>query len=269
MTLNDVLLSLLEAMDATGETHLVDWDTVQHWPKDALDTLLKAGILTNAKPALSVECLECDNRCFMDVHQLSGSDNKAVRSFIVCDDPEMQGQMGRIEIPLKRLQQWKVTRFQLARVIAGLLGIECKAEDRHGQANIRVGMVKGKNGRRWLSLNKSPLTLEVNDDHHQPLEEVLFFEDGALAIDRMRIDQLIDKAPASTGKKHKPSTDKREAGKRKTEAMYEDWHEEYVKLRRKHPDTVHHSDNWIAKQIAKMDIAQGRDSETVRKNMKQ
>ena len=267
MTLNDVLLSLLEALDSTGETHLVGWDTVQQWLDGALGTLLDSGILTDAKPALSVECRECTNRCFMDVHQLSGGDNKPARAFVICDDPEMQGQMGRIEIPMERLRQWRVTALQLAKVVAELVSIECKAEDRHGQGNIRIGMVKGKNGRRWLSLNKSPLTLEIND-HPLPLEEVLFFEDGTLAIDRMRIDQLIDKAPSSGGKKHKPSTKKREAGKRKTEAMHEDWQDEYLRLRRIHPDTVRHSDSWIAKQIAKLDIAQNRDSETIRKNMK-
>jgi hypothetical protein len=267
MTLNDVLLSLLEAMGATGETHLVDWDAVQQWPDGALGRLMEAGILSIAKPALSIECRGCENRCFMEVHQLPGGDKRPARAFVVCDDAEMQGQMGRIEIPLERLQQWKVTALQLAKVTARLLGIECKAEDRHGQANLRVGMVKGENGRRWLSLNKSPPSLEIND-HRLPLEEVLFFEDGVLAIDRIRIDQLIDKAPSSARKKYKPSTEKREAGKRKTEAMYEDWREEYLKLRRKHPDTVRHTDSWIAKQIAKLKIAQNRDSETIRRNMK-
>jgi hypothetical protein len=267
MTLNDVLLSLLEAMGTTGETHLVGWDSVQQWPEGALGKLLEAGILTKTKPAQSIECRECANHCFMAVHQLPGGNNRPSRAFIVCDDPEMQGQMGRIAIPADRLRQWKVTALQLTQVIAGLLGIECKAEERHGQTNIRIGMVKGKNGRRWLSLNKSPLTLEVND-HHLPLEEVLFFEHGALAIDRERIELLLDKTPASSGKRYTPTTEKREAGKRKTEAMYEDWHEEYLRLRRKHPDTARHSDSWIAKQIAKLDIAQDRDSETIRKNMK-
>ncbi|MBA1330883.1 hypothetical protein QQ73_06835, partial [Candidatus Endoriftia persephone str. Guaymas] len=73
-----------------------------------------------------------------------------------------------IKIPRKRLQQWKVTAYQLAKVTAELLGIECKAEDRHGQTNIRVGMIKGKSGRRWPSLNKSALTLEINDNHLPP-----------------------------------------------------------------------------------------------------
>lgn len=267
MTLNDVLLSLLEAMGTTGETHLVGWDTVQQWPDGALNRMVERGILTTATPAQSIECHGCENRCFMEVRQLSGPGTKAKRAFVVCDDPEMQGQMGRIAIPPERLQQWKATALQLAQVVAGLLSVECKAEDRHGQANIRVGMVKGKNGRRWLSLNKSPLTLEIND-HHLPLEEVLFVDNGALAIDRVRIDLLTDKAPASTGKKYQPSTEKREAGKRKTEAMREDWRDEYLRLRRKYPDTARHSDSWIAKQIAKLDIAQGRDSETIRKNMK-
>lgn len=267
MTLNEVLMSLLEAIGATGESPLVGWDTAQQWPDDALGKLLETGILTKAKPALSIECQTCPNRCLMAVHQLASADNKAHRTFVVCDHPEMQEQIGRIEIPTERLRQWKVTALQLARVIAGLLDIECKAEDRHGLANVRIGMVKGKNGRHWLSLSKSPLILEV-DEQHLPLEEVLFFEHGVLRIDQPRISQLIDKAPGSGRKKYQPSTKKREAGKRTTEAMYEDWQEEYLRLRREHPDTVRHTDKWISKQIAKLEIARGRDSETIRKNMK-
>ena len=267
MTLNDVLLSLLEAMGATGETHLVDWDTVQQWPVDALDRMLETGVLTAATPAQSVECRGCENHCFMEVRHVTAEGKRPARAFVVCDDPEMQDQMGRIPVPLERLQRWKATALQLAKVVATLLAIESKAEDRHGQTNIRIGMIKGKNGRRWLSLNKSPLTLEIND-HCLPLEEALFFEDEALCIDRLRIDQLIDKEPSSGGKKYTPSTEKREAGKRQTEAMYEDWREAYLKLRRKYPDTVRHTDSWIAKQIAKLKIAQNRDSETIRKNMK-
>ena len=267
MTLNDILISLLEPMSATGETHLVRWDTAQQWSTDALCRLLKTGILTGTARAQSLECQGCENRCFKDVQHSVSIKNQPDRAFVICEDQEMQPQMGRIEIPLERLQQWKVTAFQLAKVTAELLGIECKSEDRHGQTNIRVGMIKCKTGRRWLSLNKSPLTLEING-HQLLLEEVLFFEDDALCIDRLRIDQLIDKIPISSGKKYRPSTEQREAGKRKTEAMYEDWRDEYLKLRRKYPDTVRYSDSWIAKQIAKLDIAQKRDVETIRKQIK-
>jgi hypothetical protein len=256
MTLNEILLSLLNSVNATGPTMRIGWNTVEQWPDGALDRLLETGILTTASPAQSLECRGCENRCFEEVEYLPGPDNRPARAFVICKDPVMQAQMGRIQIPLEWLQQWKVTALQLAKVTAGLIAVECKAEERHGQTNIRIGMIKGKKGRRWLSLNKSPLTLEINDQR-LPLEEVLFFESGLLTIDRARIDRLIDKAPSSSGKKYKPSIEKREAGKRKTEAMREDWREAYLKLRGKHPDTVRYPDSWISKQIAKMEIAQG------------
>ena len=121
--------------------------------------------------------------------------------------------------------------------------------------------------RRWLSLNKSPLTLELND-HRVPLEELLFFSGDSLAIDRERIERLIDKAPNQVEKSYTPSTKKREARKRNTEAMHEDWRQEYKKLRRRYSDTVRHNESWIARKIAKMKIGQGRSAETIRRKMK-
>ncbi len=263
MTLNDVLLSLLDSAAAGGEAQIITWDAVQHWPADALDRMGGTGILTLATPAQSIECQGCENRCFMEVQHLSGKGNSPRRAFVVCDHPEMQSQMGRIQISQERLQQWKVTALQLANVVACLLSIESKAVDRHGQTNIPIGMIKGKNGRRWVSLNKSPLTLEVGD-HHLSLDEVLYFENDTLKIDQQSIKRLIDKAPRSDGKKYVSSTKKQEARKRNTEAKYQDWRDEYRKLRRQYPD---HSDSWIARKISNMKIAKGLSSEHIRKKM--
>lgn len=267
MTLDDLLLALLEAVSATGDQHLVGWGTVQHWPPDALERLLRSGILTPAVQAQSVECTGCENQCFVEVELHPGTESLPTRAFSLCIDPEMQPQMGRIVIPLEHLQQWRVTPLQLAKVTAKLLGIECKAKDQHGQADIRVGMIKGKKGRRWLTLNKSPLALELND-HHLPLDELLFFDGQTLAIDERRITAMVDRLASRTGKPYQPSVDKREARKRRTEAMYEDWRQEYRKLRGEYPDTVRHNDSWIARKIAGMEIAKGRDAETIRKKMK-
>lgn len=54
--------------------------------------------------------------------------------------------------------------------------------------------------------------------------------------------------------------------KRQTETqnMYANWHKAYETLASQHPNK---SSVQIAKQIEKMDIAQGRNSETIRKNM--
>jgi len=97
---------------------------------------------------------------------------------------------------------------------------------------------------------------------------VLFFEDDALAIDRMRIDQLLDKASASYGKKYKLSIERREDRKRKTAAMYKDWQNEYLKLCQEYPDTVRYPDRWIAKQFSGMECAHGKELEAIRRRMK-
>ncbi|AFL73541.1 hypothetical protein [Thiocystis violascens] len=267
MSLNDVLLSLLEPVGTAGGIHFVTWDMAQQWPEHALDSLLRTGVLVPAKPAESVECRICVEHCDLDVHPVPGRDGDPSRIFAICEDPDMQDQIGPILIPPERLRQWKVAPLQLARVVADLLAVDSQIEDRHGQTDIRIGMLKGRKGRRWLSLNKSPLTLEVNG-HQVSLAELLFFEDEALMIDRERIDQLLDTVPSSPGKAYRPSTEKRETRKRASEAMYEDWRDAYRKLRRQHPSSASHPDTWISQRIAKLPIAQGRDPETIRKNMK-
>ena len=47
--------------------------------------------------------------------------------------------------------------------------------------------------------------------------------------------------------------------------MYESWRKEYRTLKRKNPKK---SDTWCSLQIEKMEIAQDRDAETIRKRMK-
>lgn len=267
MTLNDVLLSLLDSVGRNGDVYVVNRDTMQQWPVDALDRLLEAGVLVATANAQSIECHGCEHRCFMDVQQLPGIQNQPSRSFVVCDHPDMRDQMGRVPVPPERLEQWKTTAGQLANVIAQLLATENKVEDRHGQASIRIGMVAGKNGRRWLSLNRSPLALE-SYERCLPLEEVLFFKDDKLCIDKASVDSLVNLATGNRGKKYKPSTAKRDTRKQQTEAMYQDWNDEYQRLRRKYPDSTCYSDTWIAGRIKKMKIAQGRRIETIRKNMK-
>ncbi|NTW87649.1 MAG: hypothetical protein HGB26_00655 [Desulfobulbaceae bacterium] len=69
----------------------------------------------------------------------------------------------------------------------------------------------------------------------------------------------------SADKRYKKSEVKREARKLDTQTMYANWQKKYRELKRSKPGN---SDRWYAMQIAKMDIASGRDVETIRKNMK-
>ena len=75
------------------------------------------------------------------------------------------------------------------------------------------------------------------------------------------------KSNASTDKTYVPSNVKREAGKLKTQKMYQTWRKKYRELVKIHGHR-NLKDKWYSLQIEKMDIANGRDWDTIRKNMK-
>jgi hypothetical protein len=265
-TLNDVFISLLHAVSSGNGPHFVTWDDTQQWPKDVLATLVKGGILKTSRPLQSIACDGCENRCYVDVHRLTDTRNQGARVFILCDHPDRQEQMGGIEVPPERLQQWKVTPHQLATLVANLLSLNSTAQESRDPSNIRVGMLKTRQGRRWISLNISPLTVEVNT-HRVPLEEVVFFDDDVLTVDKQRIEGLAYKRPGSRST-YSPSTQKQEDRKRQTEAMHQQWRDEYRRLRRQYRSSMRYTDSWIARRIAKMEIGQARSFETIRRQMK-
>ncbi len=263
MTYNSALLSLIEQIGLTDSHFLIDWKTVQQWPSGALDGFTQTGLLATASPAKSIECNACENHCYMDVLRQTGG--KSInRAFIVCDDPVMQSQMGKIEIPIAHLQQWKTSFIQLARVITGLLGFDADIEYKSEKDSIRLGMLKSKGGRRWVSLFNQPLELDING-FKTPVNELLFIDGGEIVIDTPRINDLLESKPLCVSKAYTPSTDKREAGKVATQAKYQDWQDQYASLKVKHPTR---NKTWYSVQIAKLPIAQGADSETIRKHLK-
>lgn len=263
MTFNDVLLAYLAHLRAENKAIRLSWDTVQKWPDGALDAFLQLGLLMPASAAQSIECDGCEKHCFMDVVTLTHDDPALTRAFIVCDDAEMQSQMGRIKVPLVRLQQWQGSIKQLAKVIANLLGLKDKITFSANQAVINLGMLKGEKGRRHVTLNSLDLSLEINQ-RTVSVDEVLYFEVKQLVIDRYKIDELLHSEALNKDKKYTPSTTKREAGKLATQAMHQDWKDAYIRLNDEYPNKT---DRWYAAKIAKMGIGKGREPGTIRKNM--
>ena len=263
MTFNDVLLELLGHLRAENKAIMISWDNVQQWPEGALHTFLQLGFLVPAPATQSIECNTCENHCFMDVITLVHDNPALIRAFIVCDDAEMQSQMGRVKIPLARLQQWQGSVKLLSQVIADLLGLKDKIIFTANQPVIKLGMLKAEKGRRWVTLNGSDLSLEINQ-RAIPVDELLYFDGKQLVIDQNSIDERLNSESLNKGKKYTPSTTKREASKLKTQAMYQDWKDEYLRLNGQYPNKT---DRWYAAKIFKMDIAKGRDAETIRKNM--
>ncbi len=105
MTFNDVLLDILVRLRAENKPTLIGWDAVQHWSEPVLGCFLELGLLSPTSSAQSIECIACENHCFMDVITLPHNDPALSRAFIICDDAEMQSQIGRVKIPLLRLNE--------------------------------------------------------------------------------------------------------------------------------------------------------------------
>tara|TARA_R110002073_G_scaffold331785_1_gene516980 strand:- start:1490 stop:2296 length:807 start_codon:yes stop_codon:yes gene_type:complete len=263
MTFNDVLKELLGYLRATDHPILIGWDAIQQWPESALDKLLQAGILTVASSAQSIECHACEKHCFMDVITPVNTQAVSTRAFIVCEDTDMQSQIGRVRIPLERLQQWQSSAKQLSQVIADLLGVEDKITCQPEQSLIRIGMLKSLKGRRWITLNVSDLTLVINQ-HPIQIEEVLYYENEKLVLDDARVNDLLNRDPLSKGKQYTPSTEKRAVRKLETQAMYKDWNDEYLRLKKQSPNKTKTS---CAYKISKMDIAKDKSAGTIRKNL--
>ena len=260
-TLNHALVALFEHIASSSKPIIIDYETAHKWHSEALKSFIRLGLISTASAAQSIECKGCENHCFIDV--ITRKYDSVTRTFVVCEDSEIQSQIGRLEVPIEHLKQWQSSTKHLAKVVSHLLGFD----DNHHKTikdKIQLGMMKSTKGRRWVSLQFEPLSLEINQ-YLIPIKELLYFEGEQFLIDRLRVDELLERTPQTNTKEYTPSTDKREARKLKTKAMYQDWNDAYLKLKRDKPNA---SDSWCAKQIAKMDIAQGKSAGTIVKNMK-
>jgi hypothetical protein len=259
MTLDDVLQDLMQRLGSQGDS-IIAWEQVREWPKEAVEIFQKAGWIKLTVPARSVVCPGCEENCFMPVHVPPAMQGKPLQAFVAC---EQRDDMGRVPIPSATLQQWQVTENQLTKWLAQEISMRGKPKRDRETKNILIGDVQGKKRTGSLELVfKESVTLKISE-HILSLNEIVFLDGHQLRIDRAAILDLVDRHPAKD--RYTPSIARNEARKLDTQAIYKGWQRAYRALKRKNPDK---SDNWCALQITKTDVAQGRDSETIRKNMK-
>jgi len=256
----DALLELLNRVGACqGKAVFVNNEELLQWPKAAVKAMKSQRLIIKAKPASSAVCKECERNCVMPVHSLSATTGKT-SSFIVCDK---RSDVNRVLIPAERLSQWRCNAALVCRFISTSLALRQsvkKADD----VRWEIGMVSGDKRNQMLCLESSSALTIVAGSSKVPLAEFVDYHDGAYVLDDAQIRRLVDSATTADGR-YMPSIARREARKLDTQAVYESWQKEYRAWRRKHPGM---SDVWYSQQIAKMEIAQGRDPETIRKHMK-
>jgi hypothetical protein len=259
MKQEEVLQELLLILGSNGGGTL-SWEQVQNWPKDAIEIFQNAGWIKPITSAKSVVCPGCEESCFMPVHVLPTVQGKPIRAFVACDKRD---DMGNIPIPLDNLQQWQVTESQVAQWIARQLDLKGKPKKDKKSHNFILGDIQGqKQSSRLELVFTEPISLKISN-HFLPLVEVLYFDKNEIQIDRETILRMVDKSSPSD--QYQPSTARRETRKLDTQARNKSWQKAYLELKRKRSTM---SDVWYSQQIAKMDIAQGRSAETIRKEMK-
>jgi hypothetical protein len=262
MHVDQVLLLLLNSLTLKSHKIVLSWFSVNLWQEQAFTLMLDNKLITPASKAKNIQCRYCEKNCTLDV--IPHSYPNKTRYYAVCEDPIMHEQVGRITIPPEHLKQWQISIKQLAVLIADLLGLPSNISYKADQKSITLGALKSKGaGRKSVVLNVEPLLLVVNQSD-LPINELIFFEGSRLVLDKAKIEHALKLKQPPSVKTYSVNTDKKEQRKANTQAMYDDWQEQATKLKKKNPTKFK---TWIAQQIAKMPIAQGRDSETIRKNI--
>jgi len=261
MTAIEALLELMGRVGACRDAAvLVIEEELLQWPTAAVKAMKSQRLIVKARPASSATCPGCESDCIMPVHTLPATTNKP-SSFIVCDK---RSDINRVPVPPGRLIQWQCNTDLVSKFVSSSLGL--RDPERHTDRADRreIGIVSGDKRSQMLCLETSdPLTLVVGNSK-VPLSEFIEFHKGAYTLDAGPIRRLADSVTTADDR-YTPSNARREARKLDTQAMYENWRKEYRALRKKRPSM---SDVWYSQQIAKQDIAQGRDQETIRKRMK-
>lgn len=190
-----MVLELLARIAARkgASVHVSDHE-LQQWSRAAVVACQGAGLILRASPATSVVCRGCERACWMPVEFQNDETGTLVNppiAFVVCDRRQ---DIGRVEVGIGTLLQWRTSGQVLGDVLARLLGMECGAVATNEGQHWRIGQVLGKKHRSPLGLHISELegpalTLA---GHTVLVAEVLTISKNTLALDVAALGRLVD-----------------------------------------------------------------------------
>ena len=261
MTPQDAVIQLLARVGASGgEPVFMSAPELRDWPAAAVRAMKTQKLLVKTRPAASVVCPGCEQACLMPVH-VPTANGAISRAFVICDK---RNDINRVAVSPDQLTRWRSDASTIGNFVAASLGLRRDGQIRQDSDVLMIGMASGAKRRQMLCLRSHGDMELVACEHAVPLAELVGYRGGVYAIDAAPIRQLVDASTAGDPR-YTPSNAKREARKLDTQAMYKRWQREYRKLRKRRPNM---SDVWYAQQIGKLDIANGRNADTIRKHMK-
>ena len=260
MTPREALLDLVARVGARdGAAVRVSETDVRQWPAEAVSALKAHRLLVRARPARTVVCPGCEADCVMPVQTIPAGPREAAR-FIVCDK---RSDINRVALTTAHVDQWKCDAEALARFVVEQLGLR-PSRHRTDDAGTRpLGLAAGDTRHQMLGLRPHGDVTLVVADTAVALADLIDFARGAYVLDTAAIRHLVD-AATTADPHYTPSTTRREAHTRDTQARYARWQTAYRALKRRRP---HMSDVWYARQLAKQTVAAGGQADTIRRHM--
>jgi len=159
--------------------------------------------------------------------------------------------------------QWRCDVDALCGFVATSLRLRRSDQQSADAGVLNIGVASGDKRSQMLSLRADGELALVAGNNALPLTDLIDYRSGEYSLNAEMTRQLVDSATTADNR-HTPSNVKREASKLDTQAMYERWRKAYGALKKKHPKKP---DAWCAQQIANTETANGRDAETIRKQM--
>ncbi len=261
MTPLEVLIELVDRLGASGShTVVISESELGRWPGEAIHALKSQRIIGKAKAADSAVCPGCEEECVMPVITLSGGEG-ATRSFILC---EQRDDTNRVPVTTSHLLQWRCSLELMCGFVADSLGLLRGRLQRNQAGMLEIGLVTGTKRVQMICMEITDRVQAVVGQNKVDLAELVVFEDGKYSVQQGMIQLLVDSSNTAD-ERYSPNVVRREARKLETKDLHDSWKVQYKIFSKEHPDK---SDSWIAGKIAKIDIAMGRDKETIRKNMK-
>ncbi|MFZ2302419.1 MAG: hypothetical protein WAW10_11205 [Gallionella sp.] len=264
MTPRAALIELLGRVGAnpSGAVLINDAELGQ-WPSAAVAAMKTQHLLAKARPASSAICPGCERDCVMPVHVLPGEGKRPARAFIACDKRD---DTSRVPVSLTSLAQWQCGADAVCGFVAASLGLR-RSDKRAASSDLfEIGIATGGKRSQMLCLQANGALALVAGSNPLPLAEAVEYHGGAYSLDDAMIRRLVD-AATTADNRYTPSNAKREARKLDTQAMYAEWQKAYRDLYKKHK-SKNMSETWYSQQIAKQEIAKGRDASTIKKHMK-
>jgi len=180
--------------------------------------------------------------------------------FTICDKRD---DINRVEIRTERLRQWRCGAEAVGAFVAQSLELRADSQRKKDSGLWELGLVTGKKRSQMVCLRVGERLELVAGENAVPLADLVRFGPEGYSVDGVAIRQLVDAATTSEAH-YTPSVARREARKLNTQSRYESWRKAYRALKQSHPGM---SDVWYSQRISKMETAQGKSADTIRKHM--